>query len=98
MALIVRDSDGNFQTLSPSAVAVGIGTTEVARALEVAGVIVSRENSDGIGVAAVISSDEGANGKPQGVLSTNASYDPNQPFKGFKRMMPPSSRPVQLAA
>jgi hypothetical protein len=36
-------------------------------------------------VAAALSSDEGANGKPQGVLWTNESYDPHRPFSGFRR-------------
>lgn len=85
MALIVKDENGNIQPLEAAAVAVGIGTTDIGRQFEVAGLILSRENGGENAVAATFSSDEGANGKPQGTLGTNAAYDPKNPFKGFKR-------------
>lgn len=84
MALIVKEPTGAFRTIAES-VAVGVEVTQVARQLEVGGLILSRTNSGGIGVAAGISSDDGGVDKPDGTIFTNPSYNPDDPFKGFRR-------------
>ena len=54
MAIIVREANGGTHTLEPSGVAFGIGTTEVARSLEVAEVILTRLVPDGPGPAGTV--------------------------------------------
>jgi hypothetical protein len=89
MALIVRESDGTFRPLAPAATAAGIGITEVGREFEVAGVILTRVASDGVGAAAGFASEEGGRGS----LWTNGSYnpstvsDPREPFRRWIRTL-----------
>jgi hypothetical protein len=84
MALIVKEPSGEFRTIAES-VAVGVEVTQAARQLEVGGMILSRTNSGGIGVAAGFTSDDGGVDKPDGSIFTNPSYNPEDPFKGFRR-------------
>src|SRR6266496_4896914 len=91
MPVIERDANGNFKNISASAVAVGIGTTEIGRELEVAGVVVVRTNGSAVGVAAGFASDSGGPGEPHGSLWTNPAFNPsttsspNEPFRRWIR-------------
>ncbi len=81
MAIIVRDSNGGTHVLEPTGVGLGIGTTQVARTLEVAEIIMTRFVPDGPGPAAALSAHE------DGLASlwTNKSYTPDKPTRGFER-------------
>jgi hypothetical protein len=83
MALTTRDSRGNSNPLVASAVAVGINVTATGKEFEVAGNIVSRGSGDAGGTAIGFSTEPTIHG----TIWTNASYDPAQPGKRWKRTM-----------
>jgi hypothetical protein len=83
MALTTRDSRGNSNSLVASAVAVGINVTATGKEFEVAGNIVSRGSGEAGGTAIGFSTEPAIHG----TIWTNASYDPAQPGKRWKRTM-----------
>ena len=81
MAIIIRNADGSTSELGLSGAALGIGTTQVARQLEVVEVILTRLVPDGPGPAAAFSAHEGGLAS----LWTNPSYTTEAPTSGFVR-------------
>jgi len=82
MALMFKDQNGGVGNLAPTAVAVGLGTSDVGKELEVAGAIVSRSSE--VGGTAILLATEG---NVHGSIWTNPAYDPARHTSGWKRTM-----------
>jgi hypothetical protein len=77
-----KDQNGGVGDLAPTAVAVGLGTSDVGKEFEVAGAIVSRSSE--VGGTALLMATEG---NVHGSIWTNPAYDPGNHTRGWKRTL-----------
>src|SRR5688572_15636512 len=80
MPVLLKDANGNYSELVPSSIGIGIGVTQVGKEFEVAGNVISRMADAGLTAVAMAAEEDGL-----GSVWANQSYDPVNPFSGWKR-------------
>ena len=84
MALVFKDQNGALFELEPTAVFLGLGTSQIGKEFEVAGNLVSRISSEAGGTGALLAA-EGDPFNGVGSLWTNNAYDPGNAGRGWMR-------------